>query len=445
MKIDKKNQNIKNLEIKNSVNIILLLCLIIFFSNISFADIHINEVLYDPSITDNGGEAIELYNSGDEDVNISGYTIQTESSSADATLPFNSIIKSKGYFLIADVGWEESKDSLLFPFSDYEESLTLKNSDTGIILNDNQNNIIDLVGWGDAPDGFFSVKPSVLANETHSLQRVNFSGNNNIDFISSFPDLVNSQGENQDSSGNIFTIKLQIPSGDDYILDFSIDTDNGNEIYLMPGEIKIVKVYFEINNKFSSDEISLIFNNKSIPFSEILTKQDSKEYMSELNFDYFMLKGNYSLNLLLNDSNKVYDSVVNFSIGNIMAYEIDNLNFNCSLLDDNDCKIIGDSDMDTVLNPTIKNIGNVPLDFKIFSDTILETNKSLRYISDQNVKFSFDNINYSTLSSERRLFDVNLNPGLGASIPFSILLSNISKLESGEYSKQFVIMGVDSE
>ena len=444
MKLENKlNKNIQNTKLSFFLSIIFLFA--ISTVSISFADIYISEVLYDPFVSESGGEAVELYNSGDVAINISGFTIKTESSDTDATLPSNAIIYAKGYYLITDNGWDENKDSVLFPTADYSEPITMKNSDSGIILKDIDGNILDIVGWGNPSQEYYNIEPAEMVNQTHSLKRIDYTENNKVDFISSVPDFKNSQENSQDWTGNIFTLKVQIPSSNDYILNFTIETENGNEIYLMPGSTKEIPVLFEVNNKFTKNNISLKFNNQSLEFIENLSKDDSVIYSSVLSLDYYLLKNNYSLNLELTDDINTYGSNINFSIMPVMAFEIDSLYFECNFINLERCEILGDKDIATDKKPTIKNIGNVPLDFKIFSDISLETNLTENYIPDNIIEYSLDNRNYYNLSQDRILLEANLEPGVDASIPFSLILSDMSNFNSGEYKKQFVIMGVEHE
>ena len=53
----------------------------LFMFKIAFADVLINEVLYDPAGSDGGGEWIELCNSGTETIDISGWTFESAGTS----------------------------------------------------------------------------------------------------------------------------------------------------------------------------------------------------------------------------------------------------------------------------------------------------------------------------------------------------------------------------
>lgn len=69
----------------------------------SYCSIVINEVMYDAVGSDQGKEWIELYNNGQEDVNLQGWLLQAGGSSFTDILIFPSInIRAKSFFLISE-------------------------------------------------------------------------------------------------------------------------------------------------------------------------------------------------------------------------------------------------------------------------------------------------------------------------------------------------------
>jgi len=147
----------------------------------------ISQVLYDST---NGLEAIELFNSGQCPIDISDYIIMTSSSPKDAQIPGGIIMPPHSFFLIADEGWNSnisiSISSTIFSSkaynvlnlgygrsepSDYEETLTLKNSDSGVALLAPDQSVIDKVGWGLAPLELFEGTAAFPAPKNHSLIR----------------------------------------------------------------------------------------------------------------------------------------------------------------------------------------------------------------------------------------------------------------------------------
>lgn len=157
-----------------------LFILLLLFSPVVMGDVVISKVLYDPDGSEAGGEAVELWNMGEESVDVSGWVLSTGSSSKDATLP--SVVLLPGQrFLLADVGWDEKKDNAEWRSADYEEKITLGNSDSGVALAYN-NSLVDAVGWGD-PEEYFMGEPASPADTGQCLSRLDNTGDNSVDFV----------------------------------------------------------------------------------------------------------------------------------------------------------------------------------------------------------------------------------------------------------------------
>jgi len=167
-------------------NVLLLLLFVPFVS----ANVVINQVLYDPVGTESGGEAVELKNDGSSAVDVSGWILSTESSAADATLPSGTVIRAGETFLIADVGWNASRDNSSWKSADYEEKITLGNTDSGVALLKN-GTVIDAVGWGDEAGidaSLYEGTPAEMAATGNALLRVKDTDDNSKDFIEAVPD-----------------------------------------------------------------------------------------------------------------------------------------------------------------------------------------------------------------------------------------------------------------
>jgi hypothetical protein len=166
----------------------LLLMLLLVPSAV--ASVVVNQVLYDPINTESGGEAVELLNNGASAVDISGWVLKTESSNSDATIPAAVVLQPGQAFLIADEGWNANKDDSSWKSADYEEKITLGNSDSGVALLSNAT-IIDAVGWGDAEgieEGLFKGSPAAMVPAGKALLRITDTGDNSKDFIETVPD-----------------------------------------------------------------------------------------------------------------------------------------------------------------------------------------------------------------------------------------------------------------
>jgi hypothetical protein len=164
--------------------------LILLFAPFVSASVVINQVLYDPVNTESGGEAVELKNAGDSSVDISGWVLATESSATDATVPESTILAPGAAFLIADVGWDENKDDASWRSADYEEKITLGNTDSGVALVVN-GSVMDAVGWGDADgmDGtLYEGSPASMVSVGNALLRTKDTDDNSQDFVESAAD-----------------------------------------------------------------------------------------------------------------------------------------------------------------------------------------------------------------------------------------------------------------
>jgi len=145
----------------------------------------IQEVYVNPIGTESGGEFLILYNPSNESVDIGNYLISTENSGKEATIPNGTVLLANETYMIADLNWKVSKDNQSWPDADYEEPISLTNSDGGvaIVFNDT---ILDAVGWGDPSEireGLFEGSPFIGLEEGFSIRRVNDTDNNVDDFV----------------------------------------------------------------------------------------------------------------------------------------------------------------------------------------------------------------------------------------------------------------------
>lgn len=154
------------------------------------AGVVINQVLYDPVGTESGGEAVELKNFGSSAVDISGWVLSTESSDADATIPDNTVLQPGAVFLITDEGWDDLKDDSSWKSADYEEKITLGNSDSGIALISG-GSVVDAVGWGDEANienNMYEGSPAAPVSSGRALIRTHDTDDNSEDFVEALAD-----------------------------------------------------------------------------------------------------------------------------------------------------------------------------------------------------------------------------------------------------------------
>ncbi len=136
-----------------SRKLIVFLFLIIFFSkfNLVRADVVINEVQVLPT----GEKFFELYNTGDLQVDLTGWYIKkktesgTESSLVVAGRLENKLISAGGYFLIANETGYTGSASMN---ASWPPSNTGVASNNTLIIYDSNGAEVDKVGWGEASD-----------------------------------------------------------------------------------------------------------------------------------------------------------------------------------------------------------------------------------------------------------------------------------------------------
>ncbi len=234
------------------------------------AGVVINQVLYDPVGTESGGEAVELKNSGSSAVDISGWIIMSESSDADATIPSNTVVQPGNTFLIADEGWDDSKDDSDWKSADYEEKITLGNTDSGIALLYN-GSVVDAVGWGDEAnieDGLYEGSPASPVAVGKALLRTQDSDDNSEDFMESAADFM--PGIPVPVTANV---TISVPS-----------IEISPSLNLAPEGTLSIK-----NNGDEDIEVKLVFNDfhyKNSTISKNAVSVDDAEFVVEANSEH---------------------------------------------------------------------------------------------------------------------------------------------------------------
>jgi hypothetical protein len=436
-----------------------LVCLLVLVFPIVSADLYITQVLYNPLITSTGGESVEIFNSGTKPINLSGYTLMTTTRDIDLTFPSDAIIPANSYYLVADTGWSEKKDCALYPLADYEQAITLRMTDGGVAIINPEGNPVDAVGWGNPNNIGNPLYMGTPANYTikgEALKRISFTNNNQVDFICSIPEFTNSKNQTQDIRNNAIHLILDIPDISDYIKNVTIPFDYDDVILLNPGDEKILDVSFLLKDILEEADVSIILSSSYNNDEPIYYKSDSSDYNigyddkinGYINYNFpislphYLKPEDYVISIVVNDSSSlsnVYVKNISFKIIPILSFKI-NLNMiNCSLAINNFCNITTQSSLPDIENPFISNLGNIPLDFKIYaSDLVSEDN----HINISSVELSLGNISSSKLTNEPLLYNTNLQPGPQSIIPFSLFIQPPPNLPGGLYSTKIIFMGV---
>ena len=403
----------------------------------------ISQVLYNPNGTDTDREAVEIYNPTNQTVNISQWFLRTKSYDKDLTFPNNTQIKAHSYFLASDSGWETHKNEE-WPSADYEESLSLSNSDAGVALVDKNNNTIDAVGWGDGKNinsNLFETQPSVIVADGHALIRKKINdtftdtNNNSNDFYESKPNLHNSNFT-ESSSDNIhlfFTViepKLnitQIILTDDFSEDNNSITPNPESNRTL---ILTVKTNLEAN-------VSAKLMNENCSFALINSTNNTFEYQGKLNISYREKPGEYMIFVNATHQNESVVRSKSFYYESMLALRIDSNNINFGNIEPGKQEtLFGDYNMSTPDKPTIKNIGNINLDLIVSPSSSDNFNQG-------NIDYNFDN-NLNNMYSLNETHRIKLNLTTSETTPLSIIVRVPETQSLGSYDSVMEINAVSS-
>lgn len=440
------------------MKVLIALGILLMLSMMVSANVQISQVLYDPNITQSGGEAVELYNPNDFDVNISGYYLKTETSTKDATVPADTIMKANSYYLIADAGFSISKDNPLWPDADYEEAITLTNTDAGVALIDPSGEIIDALGWGSPANinaGLFEGTPSNHVAKGKAPLRINHTNDNLRDFIEVTPQFKNSNSESGGLGGSAnfsamiaFTVTVTNPLT--RMTSFHLEDDdltkNGTQIVPYPKIMRNVFVNITVNNDNGVESIGdvlLGFNGTNYTFvkSRDINSTDAS-FGAIIPLDFFKEAGLYNISIFFvnNTENKYENS--QFEYEKLIAYEVDASSLRCNAKVGQKCSVLGDMNMSSDGKTTIRNIGNMKLDFEIFGKNL---ENGAEKIDVSNIKYSFGNLGLKALSKTPVKNEVSLRNDQLSLIGLNFELDIPKGSKSGDYVSEIYLNGAVSE
>ena len=409
--------------------------------------VRIEEVYYDPIGTESGGEAVVLYNPLNLAVDISGWTIKTETSNTDVTLPVEAVIDAQGYYLITDVGWDENKDDVNWESADYEEAITLSNSDAGVALINSSGDIVSSVGWGNSDEileGLYEGIPAIDVDPGNSLLRMQDSNDNSVDFVSSIPQLKSSRvGGNETHKGIVISLNVLNYAVTINYVNVTPDDfeENGTQVLLNPGREKEITVSALLTHELNYSFIeNVTVNNQNMSFVEEVNVT-SAVFEAKLNINYSTIPGNYGLLIAVGEE----EIQVSYEVMSLMAIEIDAEEISLDVKDkDLHYSILGDVNGSTENKPSVKNIGNVELDLGVKA-TNLESEGGVFGLD--NIRYSFDNDFYSSkagqMSTELEVVNVNLDPTELNEFALDFFVAEDANV--GSYQGTIIISAVSSE
>lgn len=475
-----KKAGVREVDVKKGILILLAFILISIFSIFAAGNegIIINKVYVDPIYTEAGGEAIELFNPTNLTIDISGFTIRTESSNTDVTIPINSKIYSNGYYLIADFGWSSLKDNASWPKADHEEAITLYNTNSGIALVNKNLEIIDAVGWGDIAEinsGLYENSASPNPPTGFSLKRINFqdTDNNSVDLITIQPDFYNSsftynvskdnnssdENKSDNNSTNPFidydiSVELPViinitnsaPSIISYNLSLDESEDNGYQIMPNPGEAKPVEINAVVNDNDGTEDINSVIALvtapefvKEIQLNKTINTSNGVLFSGNISMNYYDTPEKYNIVLTAKDSSSENsEKLLEFEYLSVVSFDIDTEQLRFDNVKNKETKeISGDADFSTKTTPTLKNLGNIKLEVGVYSNSLSLDGNLMQY------KFNGDYNNITTNIGANETLE-QLNFGEDKTLPLSFKIALDKYLKPEVYLANVNIVGVAS-
>ncbi len=142
-------------------SIFVLGLFLVLFSSSVFSQMMISEIMYDPSGTETKKEWIELYNMGDDQVNMSGWKIQDGATVRSINLFIgNEIINGHSFAILSRNGENFSGEYPFYVQTIFSSTFSLANSGKELFLIDKNSQVIDFVNYTDIADEDFTIEIS---------------------------------------------------------------------------------------------------------------------------------------------------------------------------------------------------------------------------------------------------------------------------------------------
>lgn len=454
----------KSIKIKTTIFATVFLFLVCSFF-VAAEDIIISQVLYDPINSETYGEAVELYNPAENTIEISNCIIKTSSSDKDATIPANTFMEPNTYFFLTDTNFNQYKDNQSWPSPDYQEAITLTNSNAGVALICN-NQTIDALGWGNVSNpSLYETLTAHPITEGKSLSRINLvdTNNNQADFAETTPNFRNStslikeqlpnqtstnetqtnQTENTTNEDNNINLTVNVNNSAPKILSYSFSEDvlsrTGFQILPTPNNNKTITLSVLIEDTDTTadiEQIQAIFNDQQLTSTLTNINQTTLEAKFSLQLPFYLNPTNHTISISVKDkSNEEDTKEAVFEYLPLLALEIDTSNLNFDELQN---LISGDQFLETEENPTVLNAGNTPLNLAL---------SALNFTSGQNklpasiLKYSLG-VNEPNIEIKNNLVvqPVNLAPANLLALNLKIDIPQTAV--KGSYTTKMLVSGV---
>ena len=387
------------------------------------ANMYITEIMPSPTITDNDGEWIEIYNAGDEEVNLSNWTL--DGNDFDDT-----VLGSKEYLVIARElvdGDDEDTDSFQSYWGEdinaVDGSFSLTSEDTVTLTNGEYTEEVSYdSSWG--------------GSNGRSIERLSLTEWEEGDVDGSPGEgsfLLVSVTEENSSEGDV-VVYITVENSAPQIVWLNITTDDSSAegVQVMPNvemekEVSVEVLVNDTNGFEDVEEVTVNVNNKTynLTFSENVS-EDSAIFSGEFAMDYYDLAGDYSVDLSVSDDNEQSEVNTSFEYLGILSTE---LNISSLFLN----MEAGGYEEASV---SVVNKGNVLVDTEVSAEDFLSETSSFEA---ENVEV-FSN-EWLALSSPVSL-DLDLSPLEESSLQFRFYVPNDA--EVGEYAGKVVISSKES-
>jgi hypothetical protein len=342
------------------------------------------------------------------------------------------------YYLIADKGWNESKDNKSWPDADYEEVITLGNSNAGVALSAN-GNIIDAVGWGNPPiESLFEGTPANNPDPGNALMRKTDTNNNSNDFEEKAPFFRSSSdiGTGTDTAevGVAFDISNSSneSAGD---IGLSIDfanLSNGRKVSPVPGGTAYMTVNAQVTGQEIDNVTATLEGNTAVLAKAKEENSTTSLFSGKLSLEHYMPPGKYYINIEASAGKSKESIELSLDYLELVAIEAE------AGIDFGEISI----GKDYFSEIKVRNTGNVVVDIGIRSPGFSSGSEE---IGAGSVYFSIGGSAFSRISSSTVIRDTNLQPGSNSEAAIQLRLSAPEDAKSGEYTGSIGIIAVGSE